>query len=378
MTSPDSAAPPPPDDGPGSRPRRRRRAVSSGAALVAAAAAASVVVLRPDGTTAAVSSPGFSYVRAELATLVDSTNVSGRLGFDDSHPVTAARAGTLTERPADGTEMRRGQAVYRIDDEPVILLYGEMPMYRELAVGVDDGPDVRQLEDNLEALGYAPGTVNEKFGDRTASAVREWQDDLGLRQTGTVAPGQVLFRGGPLRAGTSAARPGDTVAPGAPLFTATSTTRVVTVDLDAGSSSLAVVGSAGTVTLPDGRRTGVVTREVGSTATPAASGAAAAGAEPSATATLPLTLSLDTPADVGTLVSAPVTVALTREQKADVVAVPVTALVARSDGSYAVRVQDPAQPSGYRLTPVGTGLHASGQVEITTGLTAGQPVGVPT
>ncbi|MEV0468763.1 peptidoglycan-binding domain-containing protein, partial [Streptomyces prunicolor] len=73
--------------------------------------------------------------------------------------------------------------MYRVDDDPVVLMYGAVPAYRALRTG-EEGADVKELERNLKALGYGGFTVDDSFTDATADAVKEWQDDQGLDQTG--------------------------------------------------------------------------------------------------------------------------------------------------------------------------------------------------
>ena len=68
-------------------------------------------------------------------------------------------------------------------------------------------------------------------------------------------------------------------------------------------------------------------------------------------------------------------VSITERRDRNVLAVPVTALLALPGGGYAVRLSDPAR----RLIPVTTGLFddATGVVEVTgRGLAAGQAVEV--
>jgi len=113
--------------------------------------------------------------------------------------VLARLSGTVTELPAVGDVVRRGEELYGIAGEPVILMYGKVPAYRTLAEGVAEGRDVEQLESNLEALGYDPGTVDEEFTSSTATAVDAWQEGLGLEVTGEVALGQVAFLPGSQR-----------------------------------------------------------------------------------------------------------------------------------------------------------------------------------
>jgi multidrug efflux pump subunit AcrA (membrane-fusion protein) len=62
----------------------------------------------------------------------------------------------------------------------------------------------------------------------------------------------------------------------------------------------------------------------------------------------------------------------------DVVAVPVIALVALSEGGYALQVVDPSASSGYKLVPVEVGTIADEWAEVTgDGIDAGTEVVVP-
>ena len=47
-----------------------------------------------------------------------------------------------------------GDELYRVDDNPVLLLCGLTPAYRSLSKGAR-GPDVAELNANLVHLGYA-------------------------------------------------------------------------------------------------------------------------------------------------------------------------------------------------------------------------------
>lgn len=194
----------------------------------------------------------------------------------------------------------------RVDDRPVALLYGSLPMYRELALrqpdlpatGSDDstsggtekgepraspepqpssapqspstprplyGMDVRQFETNLSALGYTGFTVDDEYTGLTAEAVERWQRDLGLPQTGRVAVGDVLYAPGPVRIANTGIRIGAD-ATGDPV-TYTSTSRMVTMEAPAADLEWAERGTAVTVELPDGRTVKGEVAQVGRDAT---------------------------------------------------------------------------------------------------------------
>ena len=73
----------------------------------------------------------------------------------DGSPYSAINhaSGTYTELPDAGDKVDCGDVLYRVDDDPVLLLCGTVPAYRDLAIG-DEGKDVRQLNRNLHELGY--------------------------------------------------------------------------------------------------------------------------------------------------------------------------------------------------------------------------------
>jgi peptidoglycan hydrolase-like protein with peptidoglycan-binding domain len=147
-----------------------------------------------------------------------------------------------------------------VDNTPVVLLYGSLPAYRALSPGTA-GADVKQFEQNLYALGYRGFTVDEKYSDTTATAVKKWQKDLGLPQTGTVDLGRVVYAAGPVRVDTLKAAVGDAAQPGAELYTVTGTARLVTVELAVSDARLAHAGSAVGLKLPNGKTTaGKITR----------------------------------------------------------------------------------------------------------------------
>ena len=298
--------------------------------------------------------------------------VDGTLGYGESRTVAGGRQGTITGLAAEGAVITRGKALYRVDGRPVPLFYGRLPAWRALAVGVDDGPDVRQLERNLVALGYDPDraiTVDGHFTWATRAAARRWQEAAGLEETGTFAPGDAVWQPGPVRIGSHKAAVGDAARPGSPVLEVTGTTRRVTIDLDAGRRPYLHPGDPVDLELPGGRTTTGRVASVGKVATaPADDGG---GGDP----TVVLVVSLDEPAAAGGLDQAPVRASITTAVRKGVLAVPVGALLALTEGGYAVEVD---RDGRRELVGVNTGLFARGQVEVKEGgLQAGDRVVVP-
>jgi peptidoglycan hydrolase-like protein with peptidoglycan-binding domain len=172
--------------------------------LVALVAAATIVALAGSGSGGAAE-PGAAATKmvgtgtVARRTLAERVTVEGTIGYAGETTVLARLSGTVTALPAIGDVVRRGERLYALAGEPVLLMYGAVPAYRTLAEGVSEGVDVEQLERNLAALGYEPGTVDEEFSSTTAEAIDAWQEDLGLEASGEVELGRVAFLRGPQR-----------------------------------------------------------------------------------------------------------------------------------------------------------------------------------
>lgn len=300
---------------------------------------------------------------AARTTLTATEDVSGTLGYGAAFSLTGHQKGTLTWLPTPGTVVDRGKPVYSVDLLPVPALFGTIPPYRPLAAGVS-GPDVRQLEENLSALGYGGFTVDDAYTSSTADAVRAWQEDLGRSATGVVAPADVVVLAGDVRVASTTAVPGDPAT--VPLLTYTGVTRVVTVALDVAKQHLVTPGIEATVTLPDGTAVAGTVASVGTVAS-------APPTTSDGPATVEVVVTVADQAALGTLDEAPVAVTLVSEKRENVVAVPVGALVALAEGGYGVQV---VRDGGTSYVAVETGLFADGKVEV-TGLDPGTVVGVP-
>jgi hypothetical protein len=349
----------------------------SGVGLVIAGrrSSASATATDPSSSTSSSGTGSTSVKTAEVVRtdLVDKATVEGELGYGDATTISAPGDGMITALPAAGTTVERGQAIARIDEHPLPLLYGSIPLYRELSAASADGADIRQLEENLVALGHGDGvTVDDHFDAATQTAVQRWQKDLGREQNGMIALGAYVISAGPIRVQELKAHVGDRANPSGELLTATATARLVTIDLDPAKQTLVKVGDEAEVELPDHRRVAGHIATVGTVATAAADDGQGGGGD--STSTIAVTVTLDDPTSAGTLDQAPVSVRLVQSRASDVLAVPVKALLVLKEGGYAVEVVDPANSASTRLVPVKTGSFADGMVEITGGVDVGQRV----
>jgi hypothetical protein len=315
-----------------------------------------------------------------------------------SSSASGSASGTFTWLPTVGNTIRQGHVIYRVSGSPVVLLYGSVPAYRGLSEGLT-GPDVTELNKDLVNLGYTTAAVLgprpgwDYYSAETAHAVELLQAKLGLTETGTLSLGEAVFLPGPALitdwAGTTLLAGPAT--PGTVVATASSTTPVVTIDLDAGLQSEVKAGDPVSITLPGGATTpGVISQisRVASSSSASTSGEGSANNTPGSSsggspnssngtgATITVLASLKHPKAAGKLNSAPVTVTITTGSVSNVLTVPVNALLAQTGGRYAVEVTG---PGGHHLVKVTPGLFddAAGLVQVTGNLAPGQRVVVP-
>jgi hypothetical protein len=364
---------------------RRRRWLVTVVALLALAAGAVVVVRKEIGSDDSHQQSGngsaTSLATVERRTLSTQTQFNGTLGYAGSYTVLAQAHGTVTWLPKVGRVVRQGQALYRVDGTPVVLLYGATPAWRALAEGAlatdVTGADVAQLNHDLVALGYVPRvevrSAWRDFSWATRAGVERLQRDHGVDETGALDLGDVVFL--PTAARVTALPSGLGGRAAGSVLSATSTRRTVSVALDASLRAEVTAGDRVTITLPDGRAVAGRVGSVGRVASPSSSGS---GDSQDSGPTVPVTIRPVRQAATGGLDQALVEVAVTDRTVHNVLAVPVNALLARSGGGDAVEVA--AGNGTHHLVVVRPGLFddAAGMVQVSgPGLAAGQRVVVP-
>jgi Putative peptidoglycan binding domain len=238
----------------------------------------------------------------------------------------------------------------------VTLMAGAVPAWRPFGIGMTDGPDVRQLQAGLIAGHFAGGLFTAPTGHydlATADAAERWQAVRGLTVTGWIPLGQVVFAPAAVRVGAMNVAVGEAAASGQQPYQVTTGQRTVTVPLSPALPP-AAVGEAVSIILPS------------QASTPGTITAVGAGQ---------LTVTPGQPRATGTGGNVQVQVALAVQSARDVLAVPVSALLALAGGGYGVEV---VTPSGARhLVAVTAGLFAAGQVQVSgDGITAGTRVEV--
>lgn len=358
-------------EGPGGvRRSRRARWFIIAAVFVVVAGTTSVVVLtRVTSHAGQVTQapPPVETAKVEKSDLKEEEEASGTLGYGTENSLAGRKQGTITALPDAGAVLTRGKPVYGVDAKPVPLFYGTLPFYRDLAEGTADGPDVKQLEENLKALGFGGfGTPDKKFTAATANALKKWQKSLGLEQTGAFGQGDVVLAPGELRVSQVQAQLGGQG--GGELLKYTGTERLVEVKLEAAKQAMAQQGDKVGIDITGGKSAPGTITEVGKVAQTGKDAAGQDDGKP----TITVKIKLDDPAAAGSLDSTPVSVRFTKEVHSGVLTVPVGALLALAEGGYAVEVDEAGKR---RLIAVKTGLFSGGRVEISgTGLADGMRV----
>jgi peptidoglycan hydrolase-like protein with peptidoglycan-binding domain len=315
--------------------------------------------------------------RGELSAMVSLDGILTYRARPDGSPYSAINraSGTYTELPAGGAKVDCGDAFYRVDDNPVLLLCGAVPAYRDLDEG-DRGRDVRQLNRNLHRLGYdADAGVDidpddSDFTWETQEALERLQAHRGLDDTGALDVGDAVFLPESARIAKVSAELGGSASTGAQVAQATSDTLEVQVDLDALQQGEVKEGDRAQITLPGNESAKGRVDRIGRVAQ-------TADGEEVGAATVPAFITLERPKQARGLDRAPVQVDVTTTGVRGALSVPVLALVGEVGGGFAVEVvRDGGQGE---LVSVDLGLFdtTTGRVAVTGDITEGDEVVVP-
>ena len=335
------------------RARRRRGVLAASLAAAAVAGAVAAVAVRGGQTASAAPPPPRVATATVVRTnLVTTALTGGTLGYAPARPVLNLVTGIYTWLPRPGALVRAGGVLYRVDDSPVTLMAGAVPAWRPFGIGMTDGPDVRQLQAGLIAGHFAGGLFTTPTGHydlATADAVERWQAARGLTVTGWIPLGQVVFLPTAVLVGAMDVAAGEAAAAGQRPYQVTTSQRTVTVPVNS-TLPPAFAGERVSIVLP-------------SQATVPGTISAAGSAQ----------LTVTPRGATGTGTNVQVQVSLAVQSARDVLAVPVSALLALAGGGYGLEV---VGPSGvHRLVAVSAGLFASGQVQVSgAGITAGTKV----
>ncbi|MDH5372889.1 MAG: peptidoglycan-binding protein [Acidimicrobiia bacterium] len=175
---------------------RRTTTLSIGLAAVVAAAAggwyAGSQIKSPAQVAAETEPPPPSRITVpvEMRTLGRDIIIRGDVRFDQpagialaDPPAVLGGASIVTLAPDEGTNLTEGALVIEVSGRPILVLQGDLPMFRTIRPG-DKGDDVVQLEEALVRIGFDPGAVDGVYDAATAGALVEWYRSLGYEPIG--------------------------------------------------------------------------------------------------------------------------------------------------------------------------------------------------
>lgn len=193
------------------RPRRRVLAVAliTGLAGAGVALAAASQIESPQQAAANAHAPSPSVITATVqrTVLAETITAQGTVAAGNTVAVTGGGTAPAGEKPVvTGMPLKAGETVYpgqvlvQVCGRPLIALPGRLPAYRDLTPG-DTGPDVLQLQQALNSLGYSISDAPGTFGGSTDAAVAALYANLGYNPPTT--PEVATPGGSPPRSGGS-------------------------------------------------------------------------------------------------------------------------------------------------------------------------------
>jgi peptidoglycan hydrolase-like protein with peptidoglycan-binding domain len=348
---------------------RRTRTAVIGVVVLAAATAGVVVAVNAGSSDAADDPPAattddLKLTSVEQRDLKRETTLDGTVGRGTPSPLSIPGAGTLTGLPAVGDTVASGQRLAEVDGAPVVLLTGERPAWRDLVPGIDDGEDIRQLEQALTDLGYATSSleVDDEWTSATTASVKAFQKAIGTTQDGKLSLGEIVFAPRTVRIASVEGNTGDDV--GTAGIETTGEAQVIEADADASDADIIAPGTTVTIELPTGREVAGTVYTVGAPTT-----------DDSGDTTLPVVVVAD---GLDAIDGLGVDIDISTVDVAGATAVPAEALLALSEGGYALEVPDASSATGTRLVAVELGaFDEDGWVQVTGDVAPGDQVVVP-
>ena len=126
-------------------------------------------------SNAAAPEGGLITVPVEYRALSNNVTIRGSANYADSVEVTletgeiGGPAVVTGQVPEVGASLNAASIALEVTGRPVIVLPGDLPVYRTLRVGVS-GPDVLQLKQALQSMGISAGNVSSNVFDSATAA----------------------------------------------------------------------------------------------------------------------------------------------------------------------------------------------------------------
>jgi hypothetical protein len=212
-------------------------------------------------TTLSESPPPPERVRVEKGTLGRTLRMPATGAWTVEGVVRAPSGGTITEVVVNSGLLRPGDLVLRIDERPVVVIPGDIPAFRALGEG-SRGRDVAAIQAYLATLGFEVDDDPVEYSSVTTTAVRAWQESLGILGTGRIRLGDVLLLpeaafAAPVR-WTDSVAVGATTSPGMPILERLAPAPTLTVSFGGSPPAQLEPGTPGDVAFPGGGHRSIV------------------------------------------------------------------------------------------------------------------------
>ena len=268
-----------------------------------------------------------------------------------------------------------------------VAMYGDHPAWRSFETGMSAGDDIYQLEQNLVSLGYDKDKsilIDREFDENTHKAVEAMQSLMGVSVTGKLSFKDILFIPGPsvVQYSSSHTELGAMIVTTNPVLglipiekvieksgepEVTKSLQKVNSSIEVANQDLVGVGLSVSIELPDENIIAGTISDIGEIAVIPLGNQG----EPY----LEIVIAIDEVESFPEWTGATVTVSVTKKLASDVLAAPVTSLLAVLGGGYAIEIIENGLT---KLVPVSVGLYADGYVEIDgDGIKEGTEVIVP-
>jgi peptidoglycan hydrolase-like protein with peptidoglycan-binding domain len=179
--------------------RKRTLTIGLGGVIVLALAAWFIggQIRSPAQIAAETSAPDPSAITVPVEQRVLSSDVivRGTVRYGSPQPVVLATSESkqsnassspvdiVTNPPRRGARVGEGSVAMTVSGRPVFVMRGAQAAHRDLGPG-KRGPDVRQLEQALNRMGFFPGRIDGRFDGQTAGAVASFYEKRGWEPFG--------------------------------------------------------------------------------------------------------------------------------------------------------------------------------------------------
>jgi multidrug efflux pump subunit AcrA (membrane-fusion protein) len=153
----------------------RRTKVIAGISAVVIVAGGVAAATQIGGANATTSQEVIILNTVQRRTLESTVALNGTLARKALRNVTAATQGLVSAvYSTDDSTTQAGQAMFALNGRDAIAETGTVPFFRSLGPG-DEGNDVLQLKQILQAAGDDPGPMTDLFTPQTQFALAQWQ-----------------------------------------------------------------------------------------------------------------------------------------------------------------------------------------------------------